>query len=856
MADRRVNPQLPQGQVPAIVSQPVPLAQPALIDPATQRFDTSTLAKGLQHFTQKAAQRRSEKQEEANLQGREFARQNPEVFAAAADDESLERALKNAVKDGAVPRGLLPSFQKGIRQSVAEGRLEDARAKITEEVLRYSGIDENGEPKDLSQVQQEIAAISAGIIGDIPASLLTDPAFGERVQQTIDQLESTAQQSAFNQALSDRNDWAVKNAQEGFQGVLDEVEGPLSPEEQEGLGAVLDSLVVKFKNRGVEDVEVALVDAAINHAKRLRQDSVDDALHFIEEVGKFKIQGQEIGLDANLTAFQVGLEEEFQKAEAREVIRNDRDLRRVRDLLIEADADAVSLRESGDFDGYEAALRAGISEFPVGPEIDGRVELAIQRQVEIAKNEEQDEDPDMLRLLSLMENGQANVPDDWVEVYGGQLGPELFNRMATAYANQDRVKESREVNNRKVDRAVAAAKDVVLTSGLGLSAKSRFNGRMADFEESLREQIDERRAHLASQGLSIQEIDAEMESFIDGSITAFQTNADKVAQEIRNLDRQRAEVFTLSNTPTSTGLGEAQTILDELQSDFPPEVIDRAQRQILQAQEQVRQTTELIVADPSSPLYQEIENRLFALSDGEGDPESLKQVGALFEEIQGDFDTFVEQVVKKRGFFSPETAAAEVRSRVAGIFTGEEGVSLSEAVQREAAIKGFYSGLADTDQTHFGKIRFYAQNEDSISKTGEDVLVSIFRERSPSWSTDVSGDNISRLRALPDKEAGTILTAMRGTLANVVEGSIPLVNRDGEEVYRYDFDDLEIDWKITPLAGSVRGLVEQLNNIEIDDRGALMQQLGYLDQIDSEDSIRSATQAFIEDQTILIDALR
>jgi len=125
MANKRINPQLPSGQVPLSVSRPLPLARPALVDPATERYDTSALAKGLAFFSQKAAERKGEMQEEAALKGREFVKNNPEVFAAAKDDESLERALKNAVKDGVIPRGLLPSFQSGIRKSIASGHRRD-----------------------------------------------------------------------------------------------------------------------------------------------------------------------------------------------------------------------------------------------------------------------------------------------------------------------------------------------------------------------------------------------------------------------------------------------------------------------------------------------------------------------------------------------------------------------------------------------------------------------------------------------------------------------------------------------------------------------------------------------------------
>ena len=846
MANKRINPQLPSGQVPLSVSRPLPLARPALVDPATERYDTSALAKGLAFFSQKAAERKGEMQEEAALKGREFVKNNPEVFAAAKDDESLERALKNAVKDGVIPRGLLPSFQSGIRKSIAEDRLDSARAKIKEEVIRYSGLDENGEPKDLSQVQEEIASISDRVIGEIPSSLLTDPEFGGKVAGIADNIRLSAQQEAFSKALSDRNDWAVKHAQESFQGVLDEVAGPLSSEEEEGLKAVLNDLTAKFKNRGVEDTDVALTDAIVLHATSLRNQSVEDALFFIESAGKFEVNGRAIGLDPALIQLQARLDEEFLRGDDRARIREQKELQRVQDAILEADGDLVDLRESRDLDGYEAALRATIGELDVDPEIDGRVEILIRDALDRAEAEP---DEEVSKLITDIEQGFAAVPENWQESYRDRLSADQYARFAAAVATQQKQSEAREVNNRIVDRRVQAAQSIANTAGFSGAAKSEFEERHAVFEDRLRSGIDQRRLELARRGLSPDEIENEIDQYMDSALAAYDTNIERLAVEMRNLNRQEADIFELSNTPTSANLSAAQENLNEIRASLTPQKAEAAERQIKEAQFQVRQIRQSLTVREGNEFYQNTQNSLFQLlSDEEGnmDPAALATLNTVFQETSSkeNFDSFIETVQEKYGFVSTETAQAEIRDRVVKAFNLEEGVSIAEAAQKAQALKSYMTSLSG-EHSRIGRTKIFVDNETNLTaESGRWVFDNMWVNRSKGA--------INSLIALPENEAATALMAVSGTINDVLFGSVALRDMNGNEVRRYELGDLDIEYRMFPLANSVRGLLRDLNSMDIDDRGALMETLGYLQQADSEESIREATQKFINDQTTLI----
>jgi len=93
--------------------------------------------------------------------------------------------------------------------------------------------------------------------------------------------------------------------------------------------------------------------------------------------------------------------------------------------------------------------------------------------------------------------------------------------------------------------------------------------------------------------------------------------------------------------------------------------------------------------------------------------------------------------------------------------------------------------------------------------------------------------------------------ALSGGIKDIQAGTVRLTTDQGV-LKEYDIDSLEMDWKITPLANSIKGLIRDIP-ADIDDRGALMTTLGYLEQPDSEQAIREAVQKFINDQTVLID---
>lgn len=869
MANKRINPQLPSGQVPLSVSRPLPLARPALVDPATERYDTSALAKGLAFFSQKAAERKGEMQEEAALKGREFVKNNPEVFAAAKDDESLERALKNAVKDGVIPRGLLPSFQSGIRKSIAEDRLDSARAKIKEEVIRYSGLDENGEPKDLSQVQEEIASISDRVIGEIPSSLLTDPEFGGKVAGIADNIRLSAQQEAFSKALSDRNDWAVKHAQESFQGVLDEVAGPLSSEEEEGLKAVLNDLTAKFKNRGVEDTDVALTDAIVLHATSLRNQSVEDALFFIESAGKFEVNGRAIGLDPALIQLQARLDEEFLRGDDRARIREQKELQRVQDAILEADGDLVDLRESGDLDGYEAALRAIIEELAVDPEIDGRVEILIRDALDRAEAED---DEAIANDITEIKYGFRAVPEGWQESYRGRISSKQYEELAAAVRYRMDKSVSQRVNDRVLDRAAARARSGIKGSNLSSATENEFDSRIAELETQTRESIDARRASLEEQGLPAQEVDAQMFEFESQMIEQFKTSAEQVRTEVVQVESQYSQAVSGLQQPTVENLSKTEDLISQLQGKLDPLRLLSLNDKLNEVRDSQQAVFDSLGVDAEGSIRNSLLRSVSTVMFDPDDPTGTKltsagrQIEEKFSSYFEDRDAFVKKVIDSEGEFSSRSVTRFVKKDIVDLLNGEGG-SLDKALASAVAEKGYFKALEG--KTKSDGLGFYYKSNDQISS---ETIRRLDKARSPfGYDMELRRDFSLRdfVLGLPEKEAAAVVAGSQASLQDVINGSIsykfssvvgssmPGGGITVETSPIAEFDASDVEWRIVPHARSYKALLDQVNGLETEDLALALDKMRYFQEGDGRGvaTIIKRGQEYLADQLILINGM-
>lgn len=847
MPSKRINPEVPGGQVSMTVSESLPLANAQLLDPNVRRFDTTALAKGLEYFSQKAAERKQDMKSEAVLKGREFVRNNPEVFSAAADDESLERALRGAVKDGAVPRALLPSFQEGVRKSIAEDRLKEASSKVSEAVLGYSGIDEEtGYPKDLTTVQREIGALVDGIIGEIPEFLRTDPAFGERVGDLINQMEAGAAQDAFNKALSDRTDWASKNAQEVFQEHLDRIDGPLSSVEEDGLSAVLDGLVTRFKRRGVEDVETALVDAAINVAKRLRGQDEEDALYFLESVGKFKVNGQAVGLNSDFTSYTEAVRDAADKGDSRKVVRQRKKLQEIQAAIEEARGDLSGYSEDGDYEGLEAGIRQAISEIPIDPELDGRVELLIQDTISRAKAQPNE---DLQNEITLMSKGLKAVPEDWIDVYGSRVNGDQFAAIADAFAKQQQTQYNAESEAFDLDRRVQSARRSLDTSGMSNTVKIHATQRLDDFEFRMREALAEYEMSLVDEGLSPVEISKAVREKRDGEIQAFETNVEKLLVEMSNMDGQISSVTESIEVPTISGISEAQKALGSLRGKVDRSEFIRLQKQIDDAKAQVFVATQGLRQSSDNPAYQDILDQTSVLvgEDGNADPAISKAVESVFTRANEDPDAFIERVYKKYGFVTEQSVSQELSDMVTDQINSGEGGSLSDVVQRDLAYREFYGKIKST-WTAGGAADVFLKSQEELGKEAFHQG-RLLNDRPTSFDVDrVFKDG----NAAPEEK--TILAAaFFATPRDVINGSVTVNGTDG---WSQSFPLDGIDWRSTPMGNSLKGIVQSIPS-DIDDRGGFLQQIGYLPEgAFLEEDVYAATSKFLKDQEVLVKIRR
>jgi hypothetical protein len=347
---------------------------------------------------------------------------------------------------------------------------------------------------------------------------------------------------------------------------------------------------------------------------------------------------------------------------------------------------------------------------------------------------------------------------------------------------------------------------------------------------------------LYRQGLSDIDVEEKMRERTNEAVSTFEANVDKVREQTRTMDEQRAKALDLTRVPTAENLSQAREAFSKVRGDFTPEVAARTIEEINRAQAEMQEAMDSLIPAAGNEFYDSVSKAfggvLVADEEGNLDPAAVATLDSVFKDARANQDEFVKAVADKYGAFTASSAQAEIRARAVAAFNGEEGGTVSEVGQRIGALKNYYRQMESLGSQD--RVDLFARSEDRLTLKGQEVARAV--------GLGTSFDT-HRLGEIPDEEAAPIAAAFFATISDVQEGSLTVTGRRDNFTREYDLSD--IDWKITPLANSKKGLIMSIPN-DIDDRGAFLNQVGYLDEVFLEEDVRRATQEFINDQEVLI----